>query len=207
MPIARVLALLAAAVLLAGCSASGGSGLADRRANPEARATGPTVLPSFSVNEVRVVVPRSLTVSEANAYYPRADIVWRGDPPGDRYTQVTEIVRDGLTRGAGRVRGARPVNVDVTVNEFHALTEKARYTVGGWHVIRFTMVLTDPQTGVPLTVPRRVNATLEAFGGEEALAAERQGITQRARIEAHLAQVIQQELARPFVAASAPPSG
>lgn len=29
-----------------------------------------------------------LSVSESNSYYPNADVVWRGDPIGDRIQQI-----------------------------------------------------------------------------------------------------------------------
>ncbi|MGA9251661.1 MAG: DUF6778 family protein, partial [Roseobacter sp.] len=39
-------------------------------------------MPSFRVEEINVLVPSALIVSEENVYYPRGDIVWRGDPYG-----------------------------------------------------------------------------------------------------------------------------
>ena len=42
-------------------------------------------------------MPRSLKVSEANTFKPRADIVWRGEALGDRYQQVEAIFADAMT--------------------------------------------------------------------------------------------------------------
>ena len=36
--------------------------------------------PRYNVVDIRVAVPQHLRVSEANVFYPLADIVWRGDP-------------------------------------------------------------------------------------------------------------------------------
>ena len=59
------------------------------------------------------------------------------------------------------------------------------------------MTLRDPVTGAPLDAPRTVKADLKAYGGSKALAAERDGLTQKVRITRHLQNVIAQELAAP----------
>lgn len=147
-----------------------------------------------AVTEINVVVPTELKVSEANTFKPKADIVWREDPIGNRHEQVQVIVADAMKRGADRLTGSRSVVLDVTVNEFHALTQRTRYTVGGTHAINFTYLLRDAETGAVIKEAETVQADLRAFGGGEALAAEARGETQKVRITAHLANVIQQEL-------------
>ncbi|MBC7131822.1 MAG: hypothetical protein H5U16_01785 [Roseovarius sp.] len=150
---------------------------------------------SLDIRQVRVTVPETLTVSEANVYSPRADIVWREDPPGDRRAQVRAIVENALGRGIeGLPRGKVPAMLDVQVTRFHALTQKTRYTVGGTHAIHFTYVLRDARTGEILTEPRAVDASFRALGGQEAIEAESKGITQKVRITQHLANVIRREL-------------
>jgi hypothetical protein len=71
-----------------------------------------------------VSVPRSLSVSEAHGIKPRADIVWREDPPGDRYVQVEGIMRDALTPTLSTMQGEVPVQVVIEVTRFHALSER-----------------------------------------------------------------------------------
>lgn len=149
------------------------------------------------VNEIRVQVPQSLRVSEANRYYPGADIVWRGDPVGDRYAQVKALFDRALARGVAPLNGAQAVDLEVRVLLFHALTEKARYTTGGVHSIAFELTLTDAATGATLVPARRVKADLPGFGGQQAIDAEARGETQKVRITQHLADVIHQELMRP----------
>ncbi len=151
----------------------------------------------ITVDAVRVRVPRSLEVSERNSYLPFGDIVWREDPIGDRHAQVATIVQDALTKGVAPLNGPVHVNLEVQVNRFHALTEKARYTTGGVHSISFDMMLTDPKTGQVLVPRRTVNADLQAFGGRNALEAEARGLTQKVRISDYLAEVIRQELTEP----------
>lgn len=150
-----------------------------------------------TVKAIRVEVPRTLSVSEANSYYPSGDIVWREDPLGDRHAQVKKIVYDGLSAGTRSLNGPMPVILDIRVRRFHALSEKARYTTGGVHNIHFDIAVRDANTQELLVQPRFVQADLDAFGGSEAIIAEARGQTQKKRIQQHLAAVIQQELTDP----------
>lgn len=152
---------------------------------------------SFSVQRVLVDVPRSLKVNERNSYKPNGDIVWHGDPIGDRYQQVAQILYDSITEGAARVKGDVPVDLKVELLKFHALSPRARYSVGGVHEIRFMLTMLDPATGAPVSEPRFVKADLDALGGMAAIGAEEQGLTQKVRIEQHLAHVIAVELTAP----------
>ncbi|SLN12963.1 hypothetical protein PSA7680_00231 [Pseudoruegeria aquimaris] len=151
----------------------------------------------YNVVDLRVTVPRDLKVSEANSYYPRADIVWRGDAYGDRYQQVAAIFEEGMTRGAAAFKGSRDVIVDIRVTRFHSLTEKTRYTIGGTHSIKFEMTVRDAKTGEVIEGPRRVSADLDGYGGQRAIEAERAGQTQKVRITDHLAREIQRQLSVP----------
>jgi hypothetical protein len=148
----------------------------------------------YDVVSLSVTVPRDLVVSEENVYYPSADIVWRGEPFGDRYAQVQRIFEDGMRAGALTLDGARPVNVSVEVRRFHSLTEKARFTVGGVHSIRFLITVTDARTGEIVEGPRYVSADREALGGQRAIAAEQAGRTERVMVVNHLAGVAVREL-------------
>lgn len=154
-------------------------------------------LPAVKVVSARASVPRSLKVSEANLYYPMGDIVWRGEPRGDRHAQVEAILGESLGLAAQAAEGALPVDVEVVVRRFHALTEKTRYTIGGVHSIRFDLILRDPATGKMIGAPREIRADLKGYGGQRAIDAETRGLTQKLRITRHLANVIASELARP----------
>lgn len=166
------------------------------RTAPQApRQIAPSV---YHVASVRVRVPRELKVSEANRFYPGGDIVWREDPPGDRHEQVRRIVETGIVEGVqGLGDAGRSAVLDIEVTRFHALTEKARYTVGGVHAIQFIMQMRDAGTGAPLSEPKFVKADFKALGGQEAIRAEARGLTQKARITRHLAQVIRTEMTDP----------
>lgn len=156
------------------------------------------ITPSFRVEALTVRVPASLTVSERNGYYPNADIVWRGDMLGNRHEQIAALMQEALDDGVAALDGEMPVIVDITVRRFHGLTERARYTVGGMHTIRFDMVLRNAMTGSEILTREGVRADLAGLGGMMALAAEARGETQKLRIQAHLKQVIQMELRKPI---------
>lgn len=156
------------------------------------------------IAQVNVTVPRTLSVSEANTYYPRGDIVWRGDPIGDRHMQIKEIFDSAIYNGTRDMAGAKGVIVDIDVVRFHSLTEKSRYSVGGVHNMEFKMTLRDAVTGQPLRPTQEIEANLQAFGGKMALAADRRGQTQKVRVTGYLAQVIRQELESPSISDDRP---
>lgn len=150
---------------------------------------------AWNVVDVRVDVPSTLRVSEANVYYPLADIVWREDAFGDRYAQVQKIMDDGLTRGLTHLNGPRPVYFDIKMSRFHSLTEKTRYSVGGVHNIIFTLTVVDAATGSALHGPVEIELDLRAYGGAQAFAAERRGHTQKVRILSHLTGTMRRQFA------------
>lgn len=157
--------------------------------------TEPMRLVNYSVR-----VPEALSVSEANLFYPVADIVWRGEPYGNRKAQIGAIFQTSLERARTLTdanTGARDVIAEITLNRFHSVTEKTRYTVGGVHSISFFMTLKDARTGETLVENRKVKADLTAMGGLRAKRAERQGKGMKVRIESHLARVLKAELTVP----------
>ncbi|MBT0957109.1 hypothetical protein IV417_06910 [Alphaproteobacteria bacterium KMM 3653] len=194
----KLIALALATASVAACTTSVPTETATRGAPLEAatQQTASITGDYYAVQKVNVIVPSKLIVSEADALYPKADIVWREDPRGNRHDQVQKIVQDALTAGAARLTSGTPVVVDVEVTRFHALTEKARYhsaTGFQWHDIDFRLTVRDAQTGEVLE-SRKVEAPLRAYAGTRALAAEMQGITQKSRISQHLSSVIVKEL-------------
>ena len=186
-----------AVILLVTLTACGSVPSATRSAMPDDTMLGATLPPDVRIDSFTVTVPRSLKVNERNLYYPIGDIVWRGEPRGDRYQQIKAIFEAGLRDAAPRVDGARPVRLDVQVTRFHALSEKARYTVGGVHDIDFRYRLVDVATGLPLGPSKEVNADLKALGGQTAMEAEGRGQTQKARVISHLSRVFMEELTVP----------
>ena len=148
----------------------------------------------YDVQQVAISVPRSLRVSEANVFYPIADVVWRGEPRGDRYAQVERIFQEAAAQATGPMTQGRPVNVSVEITRFHCLTEKTRYTVGGTHALHFRLTVTDAATGMVLEGPRDVIADVKASGGAAAIAEEQAGRTQRVVVVDRLTDVIRREL-------------
>jgi hypothetical protein len=142
--------------------------------------------------EVRVEVPKTLSVSEAKTILPNADIVWREDPLGDRYEQVRSIMGEAVTRGARGLRGSRPVAIDITVTRFHALTFEAEQRGQNWgvHNIRFLAKVSDARTGEVLVPTTEIRAELPALSGDQMRAARQQGVTQKSMIINHVAATV-----------------
>jgi hypothetical protein len=200
---------LTALVIALGLSACAQVDTASRRATADlpllpnemnllAETSGARVLHAqYDVEAINIVVPTDLKVSEANAFYPRADIVWRGEPRGDRYAQVSAIFSEAISRGTASMASGRQVAVDIEVMRFHCLTEKTRYTVGGTHSLKFEMTVRDVATGEVIDGPRLVVADIAAAGGARAIAEDEAGRTQRVVVVERLAEVIRRELSAP----------
>jgi hypothetical protein len=148
----------------------------------------------FAVKQVNILVPRTLYVSEENTYLPKADIVWHGDPEGDRYAQVQRIFDRAMQQGTQSMRNGPPVVLDIVVTRFHALTNKTRASIGGKHDLFYELTMRDAKTGAILLPTRRVNATVRGAGGAQALAEEAIGRTQKVVITEALIASIQKEL-------------
>jgi hypothetical protein len=208
MPVVKLMSAACLAIGLAACSTGdvasrGGPDvdslmIATQNASRQ-RFVPPTVAPvaQYDVQAVKVIVPRSLRVSEANTFVPVADIVWRGDALGDRYQQVEAIVETAAWSATAQMHAGRPVVVDLEVTRFHCLTEKARYTIGGNHALHFDLTVRDAATGEILSGPRSVVADIKAAGGSRAIAEDQAGRTQKVVIIERLSEVLRREIARP----------
>ncbi len=152
----------------------------------------PAVARTWRVTSIDVRVPETLTVSEANTYAPDADIVWRGDPPGNRYKQVQAIIAEAARRGSAGLHGKRPVRLVIEMRTFHAVTERTRYNLenAGVHNITFEAGIFDARTGKQLVPTDVIQADLIALSGTKAIAAEARGETQKVRIIDHVSKVI-----------------
>lgn len=144
----------------------------------------------WHVHGVFVQVPESLTVSNANTYAPDADIVWHGEPPGDRRAQVAAILKEGISRGVAPLNGPRGVTIAVRLSHFHAVTPAAvARAPAAVHNIGYYIQVFDAETREPVTESEFVSADLEAYVGSAAVTAALQGQTQRVRIVDHLTRV------------------
>lgn len=158
----------------------------------------PSVLAAkYAVQDVQIIVPRTLRVSEANTFKPRADIVWHGDPTGDRHQQVGAILLAAADSATAPMVQGRPVLLSLTLTKFHALTEKTRYTIGGMHELRFDLTVRDAATGAVIEGPRQIVADVKGTGGAAAVADEAAGRTQKVVITDRLVEVLRRELSAP----------
>lgn len=170
------------------------------------RDAGPDALPvieniqvqDWDVVGVEVNVPTTLTTSEANGIKPRADIVWHGDPMGDRHAQVDALMTAALAPAFEAVNGAVPVIVSLEVTEFHAQTHRVRYSnIPSEHEIVFVMTVYHAETGEVLSGPNTVDLTFAGLNGTDAIAADAAGISQRVRISERLASWVSDEFIGP----------
>lgn len=143
------------------------------------------------ISAVEVVVPTMLRVSEQNSLMPDADIVWRGEPAGDRRLQVAEIIKTAAQRGTSELRGRTSAKLVVQVQQFHGLTPRARALSGnvGVNSIRFTAQLFDARTGAAISPPQLIVADMPALVGAQARAADQRGYTQKVEVTEHLVKV------------------
>lgn len=152
------------------------------------------VIRDYALVSAKISIPRTLKVSEANMYYPMADIVWRGDAPGDRYAQIGSLFSDAVEMAKPALTGAVPVKIGVTLIRFHGVTEKTRSSVGGVYNILFTFTVRNAQTGEIIEPARVIEADLPAPGGQVAMLQDVMGQTERVRVTDFLAYVLVTEL-------------
>lgn len=147
----------------------------------------PEITRTWKLANVVASVPASLTVSNSNTYAPNADIVWHGEPFGDRRAQVASILDEGITQGAAGLRGNRAVTMRARVLQFHAVTPAAvSRAPAAVHNIQYTIQVFDANTEQELTPEKIISADLEAYVGAAAVAAAINGLTQRRRIVDHI---------------------
>ena len=191
----RIFGIIGLSLGLAGCA---GTDLVTRNATLDGPTFGFAIVMAsqYDVTGIEIDVPRSLKVSEANLFYPIADIVWRGEPRGDRYAQVQAIFTDAFGMGTEMMRSGPKVIVSAKVKRFHAVTEKSRYTIGGVFNMVYDLTVTSAETGVIIDGPREVKTDVLAAGGSAAIAEEQLGRTQRVVVVEGLRNAIRKELSR-----------
>lgn len=175
---------LAATLLLAGC---GGPWETEYGAPLSRDATA-----GWRLVDVQVTVPPELTVSDVNSFAPEADIVWHGDPRGDRRAQVAAILAEGIRRGADDLPGDHPVLIAATLQQFHGVTPRSVADApSAVHNIAFAAAVFDARTGERLTEPRLIRADLRANVGAAAVIAATEGQTQKVRVTRHIERTVQ----------------
>jgi len=148
---------------------------------------------SWHVVGVDVTVPEKLTVSEEHSFEPKADIMWREDPIGDRRAQVAVIMKAAIAKGAAPLHGPRAVRLQVTMKRFHALTleaESVNISGVGVHNVEFDIAVVDARTGAVLVPAISMDASLPALTGVEMINARLKGQSQKSQITAHVAATI-----------------
>lgn len=150
-----------------------------------------TASSGWYTRDIDVIVPKHLTVSEENRYRPRGDIVWHGEPLGDRHAQVQRILEVAARNATKYLRGRKPVRIEIELETFHALSNRARLSSpSAVHNLAFKIRVFDMKTGRQIIPTDRIRADLPAFTRTRALEALRIGETQKVRITRHLEGVL-----------------
>ena len=180
----RTLMIAGSASLLTGC--------AGRWEVAYAQGLDAAVTRTWNVTQVISTVPDYLTVSNDNTFAPNADIVWHGEPFGDRKKQVAAIFEEAATAAGAPLSGARKVAISTQVLHFHGVTPIATNRApGAVHNIAFRAQVFDARTRDPVTGISTIDADLEANVGSTAVTAALEGETERLRIVRHLTRVMQ----------------
>lgn len=141
----------------------------------------------WTVSDIRVVIPQELTTTDVNALMPAADIVWHGEPRGDRKAQVGAILEEATRRATADLKGRLPVIVTVTLQRFHSLTPRA-YGMApagtGVHSAVLTVAVTDARSGALIAGPTPIEASIPAQTAAEGGAMP--GAAWRSQISSHL---------------------
>ena len=154
---------------------------------------GGIIARSYVIGDMTFAASSDLRVSESNSYYPNADVVWRGDPIGDRIQQIGTIFETATVRNQDRLEGNIPVVVDFELVRFHGVTERTRFSIGGVYNIVFTMSVRNAVNEI-IEEARLIKADLSAPGGVAALMQEQRGQTEKVRVTDFLTQVFKDEL-------------
>lgn len=154
-------------------------------------------LEAVHIQQFNVNVPTSLKVSEADGAQPTGDIIWQGDPQGDRHAQIRAIFETAIAQGAPSAYGPIPALLDIEVVRFHGLTEHAINTSGGIQSIQFILTVLDARTGAALGKPQHVSAYIDGLGGPRAAEAALLGQTPKRHVTDGLALEIMHQLSRP----------
>ena len=153
---------------------------------------------TWRVASVEVKAPETLTTSEENSFTPNFDVVWHGEPAGDRRAQAAEIVKEGIQKGAAGLHGKTRVRIVATITQFHAITPVVRQRLqnSGVHNIQYTVQVFNARTGAPLTQPQNIKAEFPALVGKAGDEADAKGQTQRVQIVNRIAAVTQNWLGK-----------
>ena len=157
------------------------------------------VVENWTLSNVGVQNPETMNVSTdpLERYPDSGQIGWYGDGPGDVKAQVANLITESVSHGvADMLVGEEPVELVITLRQFHALTPRARLSnlQLGVHEIVFDIEVRN-ERGDLIASEDGINADLRAFSGFKAYEAEVRGATQRKSIRQRVADVVRRWLA------------
>lgn len=147
--------------------------------------TGPvsSTVSGWQLNDVSVGFgPEISRTADGNTFSD--NFVWNGLNEGNRKKQVVALFRQSMKEvGDEAMTGARPVDVAVQVNYFHALTDYSRLWCCGAHRIFADITVTDAGSGEVLAAGENLRLGRVALGGIPGLVANAAGRDQWVRVK------------------------
>jgi len=154
----------------------------------------PQMARSYRLGAFSFAAQEGLRISESESFYPDADVVWRGDPIGPRIPQIAAMFETAAARNRSVLDGVFPVDIELTLVRFHAVTNRTRYTVGGVYNVIFDLTIKSAASGEIIEPTRRVVGNLDAPGGERAARQDQAGQTQKVRVTDFLTSLLRAQL-------------
>lgn len=144
--------------------------------------TGPGSASGWSLQDVSVRLGPEIGRTASGLEY-RSNFVWNGYSDGNRKKQVIGLMRMAIgDAGRTAMTGSQPVRMKVTVNYFHALTDRSRVWCCGAHSIYADLEVVDAASGAVLASGQDVDLGSIALGGIPGLVAVAAGRDQDVRI-------------------------
>ena len=119
-----------------------------------------------------------------------SNFVWDGYSGGNRKKQVVGLFKSAMSDVSQGMTGSTPVNMNIEVTYFHALTDEARIWCCGEHRIIANLEVTDAGSGDVLASEDGVYLGRVALGGIPGLIAVASGRDQDVRIREGIAEGI-----------------
>lgn len=156
--------------------------------------TRPDIPRFYNLQQLVFTAPETLLVSESDGFFPNADVVWRGDPAGDRLQQIAALFGEAANRTKLFINSDIPIIADIELVRFHGITQRLRRGLGGSYAISFYLTVRDARNGAVIEQRRLIQTKLRAPGGAEARELEAAGRTERVQVIAFLVEVLRAEL-------------
>ncbi|MDN5787423.1 DUF6778 family protein [Pseudorhodobacter sp.] len=159
----RLVPLLGVAFGIAACAApdvASRNGFADSSPVTDYAMRQTALAPQYDVKSLRVAVPEKLRAAENRGLFIQPDILWRGEPAGERHGQIAAMFTEALKTAVAQMTTGPEVVIEAEVTRFRGLDDTARQHGGGRYDIAYLLTVRDYRTGQVVDGPRLVKQTI-----------------------------------------------